>query len=363
MQSNPNHKSHPADDTDDTANKAAALTQIKSLLGRAGAFFEDALAKNSSAQEYLVKRGLSEQTIRDFEVGFAPDSWQDLAVTISDNSKDAATQAGLLVKSEKNGRHYDFFRNRVIFPIKNTNHEIIGFGGRVLNSSDSPKYLNTPETPAFSKGHELFNLNRLLSDKVTHAIVVEGYMDVVAAHNVGIKNCVASLGTAFTNQHAQLLVNGGIQSVKFAFDGDRAGYNAAVRTLPAACNLRALGVQVGFAFMPANLDPDDVIQRGGAAELLRIFNKNTSPEMLLVHHHCSGLRDKPSIDLSLQASASLFKDASQLKMNTEKLSDVIENYPFGSEYCRKILLAQLEKSGDGRPANRYANENPDFSPT
>lgn len=208
------------------------------------AFFHNCLVKTRYGEEgkaYLRKRGLSEQTIRDFRLGFAPDSWNKLTDAFAAKGVAGKELVELGLAKEKNGRFYDAFRNRVIFPIYDGRDRVVGFGGRVLDDS-KPKYLNSPETPIFNKRNLLFALNRAhrsIYDE-GRAVLVEGYMDVVSAHNKGITNVVASLGTAFTERQARLLQRQAKELI-LAYDMDTAGRQATLRAMEI---VRSLGLHI-----------------------------------------------------------------------------------------------------------------------
>lgn len=227
------------------------------------AFFHNCLVKTRYGEEgkaYLRKRGLSEQTIRDFRLGFAPDSWNKLTDAFAAKGVAGKELVELGLAKEKNGRFYDAFRNRVIFPIYDGRDRVVGFGGRVLDDS-KPKYLNSPETPIFNKRNLLFALNRAhrsIYDE-GRAVLVEGYMDVVSAHNKGITNVVASLGTAFTERQARLLQRQAKELI-LAYDMDTAGRQATLRAMEI---VRSLGLHIRVLVLADGKDPDEYINAHG----------------------------------------------------------------------------------------------------
>lgn len=216
------------------------------------------------AVEYLKARGLSGQIAADFELGFAPPGWDNLINSIgkSDASLQRLSRIGMII-SKEGGGHYDRFRERIIFPIRDQRGRAIGLGGRVIGDG-TPKYLNSPETPLFHKGRELYGLYqaRRKQKDIASLFVVEGYMDVVALAQYGIHNAVATLGTAVTPDHLERLFKTCPQVV-FCFDGDVAGQNAAWRALEIALPLIRDGRQVYFMFMPEGEDPDSFVRRHG----------------------------------------------------------------------------------------------------
>ena len=216
------------------------------------------------AVDYLKQRGLSGELAREFELGFAPPGWDILlnALGTSDAAKQRLAQIGMTLEKD-NGGYYDRFRDRIIFPIRDQRGRAIGFGGRVFDDS-LPKYLNSPETPIFHKGRELYGLfqaRHQLKD-MDRIYIVEGYMDVLALAQHGIRNVVASLGTAVTENHLERLFRTSPQII-FCFDGDSAGQKAAWRSMDIALPLLKEGRQIHFMFMPDGEDPDTYVQKHG----------------------------------------------------------------------------------------------------
>ncbi|HTR57144.1 MAG TPA: DNA primase [Casimicrobiaceae bacterium] len=245
------------------AEAARAQTEdLSALLLTAAQFYRAALKESPRAIEYLKSRGLTGAIASRFGIGYAPDDWQPLAGTFSDYQNRALETAGLVITGE-GGKRYDRFRDRIMFPIHDTRGRVIGFGGRVLDAGE-PKYLNSPETPVFAKGRELYGLLQArqairTADKV---VVVEGYMDVVALAQHGVEYAVATLGTSTTPLHAQKLFRL-TDTVVFCFDGDEAGRRAAWRALENALPVLTDGKQARFLFLPEGEDPDDAIRRRG----------------------------------------------------------------------------------------------------
>src|SRR6185436_16255735 len=226
-------------------------------------------ADAGAARAYLERRGLAEPVLEAFGIGWAGESGQVLVQAAQQEKKplDWLREAGL-VRSTDGGRHYDFFRGRVLIPIRARLGRVVGFGGRLLESaaageadasteSRGPKYLNTPETPLFHKGRVIFGLD-LAADTIrsTHQLlVVEGYTDVMAAHQAGWKNAVAVLGTATTDDHAALIRRSGARTVVLVFDGDEAGRKASLRGL---VGLLKLPIELRVAVLPEGRDPGDL---------------------------------------------------------------------------------------------------------
>jgi len=234
--------------------------------GEASAFFRAQLKEAATVRSYLNKRGVDAATQARFEIGYAPAGWDGLLSALGrDEAKRVLLdKVGLLSKNDT-GRTYDKFRDRLIFPIHDRRGRVIGFGGRVLSADDSPKYLNSPETPLFRKGRELYGLwqVRQAHSRIPRLIVVEGYMDVVSLFQFGVTQAVATLGTATTSDHAELLFrNSG--DVFFCFDGDRAGRAAAWKALESTLPRLRDGRQAHFLFLPEGEDPDTVVRSEGA---------------------------------------------------------------------------------------------------
>lgn len=216
--------------------------------------------------DYLKGRGLSGQTVKDFDIGYAPDAW-DAVLKQFGGSRDSQNQllALKMITENDRGKRYDFFRDRIMFPIRDRRGRVVGFGGRVLDKGE-PKYLNSPETRVFHKGRELYGFWQMKQahSKIDSAVLVEGYMDVVALAQYGVTNAVASLGTAATTEHLQLLFRH-TAVVTCCFDGDRAGRDAAWRALENALPLLKDGLDMRFLFLPDGEDPDSLVQREGKA--------------------------------------------------------------------------------------------------
>ncbi len=239
-------------------------------------FFETQLREpgGSRAREYLAKRGLDESSWKRFRLGYAPDRNDALKLALGGKFPEALlVEAGLLHKSD-DGRTFDYFRGRVIFPIGNRRGAIIAFGGRVLDDSVQPKYLNSPDTPLFAKGRVLYGLAsaRAAAAREPSAIVAEGYMDVIALRRAGFHTAVAPLGTALTETQIEELWKLSPEPV-LCFDGDTAGQRAASRALERALPLLRPGFSLRFATLPVGEDPDTLIARQGAAAMRGVLDQ------------------------------------------------------------------------------------------
>ncbi len=243
--------------------KQATLTDV---LEKAGEAYRKHLRNSPKAIAYFKGRGLSGEIAKQFGLGYAPEGWRSLASVFPDYQDALLAESGLVIVSQEDGeeeKRYDRFRDRVMFPIRNVKGECIGFGGRVLGEG-TPKYLNSPETPVFSKGRELYGLfeaRNALRD-AGYVLVTEGYMDVVALAQLGFPNAVATLGTACTTDHVQKLFRF-TDSVVFSFDGDSAGRRAARKALDGALPYATDVRSVKFLFLPAEHDPDSYIREFG----------------------------------------------------------------------------------------------------
>ena len=252
------------------------------LLTAAADFYRQALKSHPArkvAVEYLKGRGLTGEIARDFGLGFAPPGWDNLFKHLSNDTlqQKAMIDAGLLVENAETGKRYDRFRDRVMFPIRDSRGRIIAFGGRVLGD-DKPKYLNSPETPVFHKGQELYGLfeARKFNRSLDEIIVVEGYMDVIALAQQGLRNAVATLGTATSEEHMKRLFRV-VPNVLFCFDGDQAGRNAAWRALEATLSCLQDGRRARFLFLPEGEDPDTLVRSEGTDAFKARINQHAQP--------------------------------------------------------------------------------------
>jgi len=225
-------------------------------------YYREQLKQSARAIEYLKQRGLSGEIAAKFGIGYAPDGWQNLAAAFTNYQDGTLGETGLVISNDE-GKRYDRFRDRIMFPIISVRGQVIGFGGRVLDKGE-PKYLNSPETPLFEKGRELYGLFQAQKAirAVQRVLVVEGYMDVVALAQHGVEYAVATLGTATTPYHVQKLLRL-TEHIVFGFDGDKAGQKAAWRALENALPYLQDGKRISFLFLPAEHDPDSFIREFG----------------------------------------------------------------------------------------------------
>jgi len=261
------------------ATKKARQATLTETLAKANDHYRKQLKITPRAIDYLKARGLSGEIAATFGMGYAPDGWRALASAFPKYDDPLLQESGLVISpdeegvSEEDRKRYDRFRDRIMFPIRSVQGEVIGFGGRVLDKGE-PKYLNSPETPVFSKGKELYGLYEARQGlrQKGYALVVEGYMDVVALAQLGFPNAVATLGTACGAEHVQKLFRF-TESIVFSFDGDAAGRRAAGRALEASLPFATDTRSIRFLFLPAEHDPDSYVRQLGAAAFDRLVEQ------------------------------------------------------------------------------------------
>lgn len=255
---------------------------LSDMLEKAGESYRQHLKTAPHAVAYLKGRGLSGQIAKRFGLGYAPEGWRSLASVFPNYDDPFLVETGLVIVNEEDGKRYDRFRDRVMFPIRNIKGECIGFGGRVMGDG-TPKYLNSPETPVFHKGRELYGLFEA-RDSIHaegYVLVTEGYMDVVALAQWGFPNAVATLGTACTPDHVQKLFRF-TDSVVFSFDGDSAGRRAARKALDGALSYASDVRSIKFLFLPAEHDPDSYIREKGSEAFSSCVSKATPLSKFLI---------------------------------------------------------------------------------
>lgn len=277
------------------------------ILNKVSRFYQTQLRQSSTAIQYLKSRGLSGEIAKRFALGFAPEGWENLnSLSKDSNAHTQLITAGMLIKNNQ-GRYYDRFRARIMFPIRDLRGRVIAFGGRSLGD-EMPKYLNSPETPIFHKGQELYGLYeaRQACNKLERVIIVEGYMDVIALAQHGIPYAVATLGTATSSKHLQRLFRY-TSEIIFCFDGDNAGQQAAWRALEIVLPLMNDGIQILFILLPEDDDPDSFIRKNGPVA----FEKNITNATPLSDFFFQHLSQKINLKTA-DGKARLAKQATEL---------------------------------------------------
>ncbi|SLN22613.1 DNA primase [Pseudooctadecabacter jejudonensis] len=300
--------------------KADRRTQLAEVMEMAVQFFRLQLKTGAggAARDYLAGRGLTGPALERWEIGFAPDGWQNLwdHLTGKGVAEDLILGCGLSKASTKGGKPYDTFRNRIMFPIRDARGRAIAFGGRAMDPADNAKYLNSPETELFDKGRNLFNLKpaREAAGKGQPLIVAEGYMDVIALSEAGFQAAVAPLGTAVTETQLQMMWRVSPEPV-ITLDGDTAGQRAAMRVIDLALPLLEAGQSVRFAMMPEGQDPDDLLKAQGAGAMREKIEGAEPMVQLLWQREIEGkVFDSPerkaALDKALREKIMLIKDPS-----------------------------------------------------
>ena len=258
--------------TEQAAKQYSEKDRIFKANNIACAFYRSQLGKSKKAKDYLARRGLSESTAEKYRLGYASENWSDLFDHLTQQrvSPADAVKAGLIIPRENSTGFYDRFRDRLIFPILDTSERVIAFGGRTLGD-DVAKYLNSPETPLFSKSKTLYGLNiaRRVVSKEDKLLIVEGYMDVIAAQEAGFENTVATLGTALTEEHVRVIERF-TKNVVLSFDADSAGIAAALRSSPI---FERAGLNVRILSMPTGEDPDSLLRGGDTSKFANLLEK------------------------------------------------------------------------------------------
>jgi DNA primase len=266
------------------SNTKRADEPLYELMGRVAAFYSETLTRDTRARQYLERRGLEWATIEHFGIGYAPNSWNEVLKRFGATEGDRRTLAelGLIIERERGQirdgeHHYDRFRDRVMFPIRDVRGRVIAFGGRIIEQGE-PKYLNSPETALFHKGRELYALyeTRRARSNLKRLLIVEGYMDAVRLHQAGINYAVATLGTATTPEHFKRIFRL-VNEVVFAFDGDKAGRAAAWRALQHALPEAREGREIRFLFLPEGHDPDTLVGEEGREAFEKRLETTTLP--------------------------------------------------------------------------------------
>jgi len=320
---------------------------------------------NSLALKYIRERGLDDKIINSYEIGYAPQGNKLEKFLLSKGvSHEIMTLAGMTIKDEnKKDNFYDRFRNRIIFPIRDIRNRVVGFGGRVINSNDQPKYLNSPETPVFHKGSLLYNFSKIRPNLKNNdnLIVVEGYMDVVSLASKGFQNAVAPLGTAITETQLNILWKDSDSPI-ICFDGDKAGKQASFRATEIALKLLKPNKTLRFINLPDNLDPDDYIKNFG----LESFNKfvdNASPlqsiiwDLCLQESNIDTPEGKAGFESMLRAKLNLIGDKSIKKHYGLLFKDMLDQFFYIKKTERKISKFDNSEKYPGKYKNSLKIKN------
>lgn len=310
-----------------------------------------------NAMEYLLKRGFTEDVIKRFQIGYAPPAWDTTVSFLTKRGMplQLAEQAGLLAKRQFDGKYFDRFRDRIMFPIHDRNGTVIAFGGRVLGEGE-PKYLNSPETKIFQKGKNLYNLHAARPEirKAQHAVVFEGYVDAIAAFRAGVTNGVATLGTSLTDEQAVILKRNA-QTVTICYDSDRAGVEAAFR---ASQILLKTGCTVKIAQMPDGMDPDDYIREYGSDKFVSdIIGASLTVMGFKIRYYRRGknLQDEGERMLYIEE---IIKEISQLPKAVERdhyLRQIASEFNLSLDALKQQhgqTQRQFQKQQDSSPKNR-----------
>lgn len=310
-----------------SSEKAISHTALYELLQHVAEFYQHALRDHPAAIEYLKNRGLSGNIAKEFGIGVAPAGWDPVLRHLGKTPlhKQQLFETGMLIKKDDGG-FYDRFRERIMFPIHDRRGRIVGFGGRILDKGE-PKYLNSPETPIFQKGHELYGLYYALkmNRQLTRALIVEGYMDVIALFQHGITYAVATLGTATTTHHLERLFRH-TSEIIFCFDGDNAGRTAAARALQTTLPLVRDGLQIRFLFLPNGEDPDTLVRKEGK----EAFERRMIAALTIAEFFFQTIATQADL-------GSLDGRARFVKLATDQLN------PLPDGFFKKMMLEELSK--------------------
>jgi DNA primase len=282
-------------------NQSKNLFQV---VENANRYFLNGFKNSEFAQEYIHNRGITKEISALFQIGYAEDGWDGLLKRLQNHSQEELMKSGLIVQKDS-GKVYDKFRGRIMFPIQDRRGRVIAFGGRAVLADQKPKYLNSPETPLFHKGKELYGLNIARKHSNSKSIiVVEGYMDVIALHQAGFKNAVATLGTATSETHIITLLRS-YEEIVFCFDGDNAGTEAAWKALQVSLPVYRDDKNIRFLFLPAEHDPDTYVKEFGHDA----FQQQLDDSLSLSHFLLNKLKN--NIDLNSIDGRAMFIDKSK----------------------------------------------------
>ncbi len=340
--------------------RQATLTDV---LEKAAAAYRQHLRSAPRAIAYFKGRGVSGEIARQFGLGYAPEGWRTLAGVFPNYDDPLLAESGLVIVNEDDDKRYDRFRDRVMFPIRNVKGECIGFGGRVLGD-EKPKYLNSPETPVFSKGRELYGLfeARNAVREAGFVLVTEGYMDVVALAQLGFPNAVATLGTACTSEHVQKLFRF-TDRVVFSFDGDAAGRRAARKALDGALPFATDTRSVKFLFLPPEHDPDSYIREHGNEAFARFVRQAVPLSAFLVEaasEDCD-LATAEGRSRMVSNAGPLWKLMPEGALKRQLLGELAERAQLGPQDLLELWGVKATAAGARGPARRRPAPETPFS--
>ena len=330
----------------------------KSICHNFAEFYKNELFKNEKsikAKNYLKGRGISGFEVKNFNLGFVTEDIDYYEILKKDFDENVINETGLFYFDENKKKYVSRFRNRIIFPINNISGNIIGFGGRILEDNKNlAKYINSPETPFFKKGSNLYNLDksRILSNKLEDVFLVEGYMDVIGLSKNGIDNTVANLGTALTSRQIQIL-NQFYNHIIICFDGDKSGYKAALRAAENIIDELKPEKKISFLLLDNNLDPDNFVNKYGKEKFLEFSNQNSIPiHKFIFEHYSKQINENPSskalFEKKLREIASNIKDSFvkkyTLEFFLEKISELTPNINLKYQKTYKSFPKSLAKT-------------------
>ena len=356
----------PEDETDPMERQRAAQQRqrqatLNDVLEKAAEAYRKHLKNSPRAIDYLKGRGLSGDIAKAFGLGYAPEGWRSLASVFPDYQDPLLVESGLLISNTEDGseeKRYDRFRDRIMFPIRNVKGECIGFGGRVMGDG-TPKYLNSPETPVFSKGRELYGLfeARTALREAGYVLVTEGYMDVVALAQSGFAHAVATLGTACTNDHVQKLFRF-TDAVVFSFDGDAAGRRAARKALDVALAYASDVRNIKFLFLPPEHDPDSFIRAHGKEAFARAVSDATPLSRFLIDVSREGCDIDTAEGRAMLASQAkpLWLSLPDGVFKTQLLGELADLVGIGTRELQNLWLGSVKQTATRNSASSTSSQ-------
>ncbi|MTI66011.1 MAG: DNA primase [Firmicutes bacterium] len=322
----------------------------------AAIYFYKNLFNNKKAYNYLLNRGIDKKTIKSFGLGYAKSDWEDLKKYLKTKGfkENEVSEVGLIIKRKRKEGYFDRFRDRIIFPIINTRSNIIGFGGRVLDDSQ-PKYLNSPDTPVFNKGKNLYGLNIIKKNKNDKILLVEGYMDVISLFKYGINYAVASLGTALTKDQAKLLNRYG-KKFYICYDSDKAGQLATDKALEI---LYSQGIKAKVILLPENKDPDDYIKDNGKENFNKLLKKSLDYIDFKIYYY-KKIYDIDTVEGSINFTKKITSLLKKIKSTIEidvYINKIAEETNISKEAIKKEIYQNKKSYAKNREKDKYIYNN------